>query len=38
VTVAEEGTYGLVFGVKGDQVPTHEPIFDRIARSFRVTR
>jgi hypothetical protein len=36
--VAEEGTYLLVFNVKGDQVPTYEPIFDRIARSFRVTR
>jgi hypothetical protein len=36
--VAEEGTYLLVFNVKEDQVPTYEPIFDRIERSFRLTR
>jgi hypothetical protein len=38
VTVAEEGTYLLVFSVKEDQVPTYEPMFDRIARGFRLTR
>jgi hypothetical protein len=36
--VAEEGTYGLVFNVKEEQVPTYEPSFEQIARSFRLTR